>query len=418
MVPETLRLVAVSGPDRGRELAVRAGTYFVGKADSCDLVLSDGAVSRRHLELTVTASGVRVRDLDSKNGSFFGGGRFAEVTVGAGAVITVGQSELRFTATRAPRLPPSAADHFGGLIGRSLAMRETYAVLERIAAADAPVLIEGETGTGKELAAEAIRAAGGRGAPLVVCDLGAVTPSLIESELFGHVRGAFTGADRDRDGAFVLADGGTLFLDEVGELDPALQPRLLRALERRQVKPIGASALREVDVRVIAATNRDLGAEVQAGRFRSDLFYRLSVLRVRLPPLRERKEDVPLLLAHFIGPARVTVHAEARALLVDYDWPGNVRELKNVIQRALSLLGDEREITPRHLGLAEQVVTPERFHEAKQLLVADWELDYLRRLLARTDGNMARAARLAGLERAYLYRLVKKHGLRADEGEP
>jgi transcriptional regulator with PAS, ATPase and Fis domain len=407
--------VAVSGPDRGRELVLSQGTYFVGKAEGCDLVLGDTAVSRRHLEVAVTADGVLVRDLGSKNGSFLGGARFTEVTVGVGAVVRIGETELRLTAGRGPQLEPSSATAFGPLLGRSLAMREVFAVLERVAASDAPILIEGETGTGKELCAQAIHAASQRAAgPLTICDLGATAPSLIESELFGHVRGAFTGADRDRDGAFVCAQGGTLFLDEVGELDVSLQPRLLRALERRQVKPLGGREMVQVDTRVVAATNRNLVDEVQAGRFRADLYYRLSVLRVRLPPLRDRKEDLPLLIERFLHEQAldVTVSAEAQALLLDYDWPGNVRELNNVIRRATSLLAGERVITPRHLGIDEHIVTPERFHEAKQFLVDGWEVDYLRRLLARTDGNMSRAARLAGLERAYLYRLVKKHGLR------
>jgi two-component system, NtrC family, nitrogen regulation response regulator GlnG len=415
-VPESVRVLVVSGPDRGRELVVRSGTYFVGKAEGCDLVLADGAVSRRHLELVVTRDGIVVRDLGSKNGSYLRGVRFSEVTVGAGAVITIGESELRLTGERAPRLEPSSAESFGALAGRSLVMRELFGLLERVAASDAPVLLEGETGTGKELCAHAIHAASGRaGRPLTICDLGAVTPTLIESELFGHVRGAFTGADRDRKGAFASADGGTLFLDEIGELDGTLQPRLLRALERHQIKPLGASELLQVDTRVVAATNRNLADEVQAGRFRADLFYRLTVLRVRLPALRERKEDIPLLVERFIAEDApgVTLSADAQALLVDYDWPGNVRELRNVIRRAASLLGGERVITTHHLGIAEQVVTPERFHEAKQLLVDRWETDYLKQLLERTDGNMSRAARIAGLERAYLYRLCKKHGLRA-----
>jgi DNA-binding NtrC family response regulator len=397
---------------------LRKGTDFIGKAEGCDLVLTDGAVSRRHLELAVTPDGVRVRDLESKNGSFLRGARFSEVTVGAGAILTVGQTELRLAAERATGAEPSTAEHFGGLVGRSLVMREVFGLLELVAQSDAPVLIEGETGTGKELCAQAIHEAGKRARkPLVVCDLGAVTPSLIESELFGHVRGAFTGADRDRDGAFVCAHGGSLFLDEVGELDASLQPRLLRAIERHQVKPVGARGFVEVETRVVAATNRNLADECQAGRFRSDLFYRLSVLRVRLPPLRDRKEDIPLLVARFLAEdcPGAELSDEARALLVDHDWPGNVRELRNVIRRATSLLGGERTITPRHLGIAEQIVTPERFHEAKESLVADWENDYLKRLLARTGGNMSRAARIAGLERAYLYKLVKKHGLRATD---
>jgi DNA-binding NtrC family response regulator len=335
-------------------------------------------------------------------------------------VLGIGETELRCSAARSSALEPSSAERFGALVGRSLVMRELFALLERVAGGDAPVLIEGETGTGKELCAEAIHAAGARAAkPFVVCDLGAAPSSLIESELFGHVRGAFTSADRDRDGAFAIADGGTLFLDEIGELDLPAQPRLLRALERRQIKRVGDHAYRAVDVRVIAATNRQLAAETHAGRFRSDLYYRLTVVRVALPPLRERKEDLPLLVAELLSHERpgVTLSPDAQALLADYEWPGNVRELKNVLCRAVSVLGNEHVVTPRHLGIADQIVTPERFHAAKELLIADWELDYLKRLLVRASGNMSRAARLAGLERAYLYRLVKKHGLRASDEE-
>jgi DNA-binding NtrC family response regulator len=298
-------------------------------------------------------------------------------------------------------------------------MRELFTLLERVAASDAPVLIEGETGTGKELCAHAIHAASVRKRkPLTICDLAAAAPSLIESELFGHVHGAFTGADRDRDGAFFCADGGSLFLDEIGELDAALQPRLLRALERSEFKPLGGEMVR-VDARVIAATNRNLAAEVQAGRFRSDLYYRLTVLRVALPPLRVRREDIPLLVERFLGQDApgASVDVEAMALLVDYDWPGNVRELRNVVRRATSLLAGERVIEPRHLGIEGPVSGPERFHEAKQALVSAWETEYLKQLLARSGGNMSRAARVAGLERAYLYRLVRKHGLRGSEGD-
>ncbi len=415
-IPEGLRLVVVAGPDRGRELALARGTYFVGKAEGCDLVLTDSAVSRRHLQIAVGRDGVQVRELDSKNGSFLGGVRLTEVTILAGASITVGETTLRLTSASDAGLPPSSADSFGALFGRSLVMRQLFAVLERVAQSDAPVLIEGETGTGKELCAHALHAASARRKrPLTICDLGAATPSLIESELFGHVRGAFTGADRNRVGAFVSADGGSLFLDEIGELDAAVQPRLLRALERGEVKPLGSSEMVRVDTRVIAATNRNLAAEVQAGRFRSDLFFRLTVLRVALPPLRDRRDDIPLLVERFLAEDApgVTIGSEAQALLLDHDWPGNVRELRNVVRRATSLIGGERVVTPRHLGIADRVVGPARFHEGKQALVDAWEADYLKRLLLRTDGNMSRAARLAGLERAYLYKLVRKHGLRA-----
>jgi transcriptional regulator with GAF, ATPase, and Fis domain len=303
LVPSSLRLVVLSGPDAGRELRLERGTYLVGKAPGCALTLTDPSVSRQHLELQVGSEGVQVKDLDSTNGSYYGGARFTTLTVGAGAIVTIGQTELKLAAEtgRMQVLPPSQLDRYHGLIGKSLRMREVYSLLERIAQTDVAVLIEGETGTGKELCAEAIHAAGARAPkPFIICDLAGVSRSLIESELFGHVRGAFTGADRDREGAFTAAHGGTIFIDEVGELELEVQPRLLRALEGRKVKPVGATQYREIDVRVIAATNRDLREEVRAGRFRDDLYHRLAVVKVLLPPLRERKEDIPLLVDAFL----------------------------------------------------------------------------------------------------------------------
>jgi DNA-binding NtrC family response regulator len=431
-LPSPLRLLVISGPDAGRELCLERGTYLVGKEPGCALVLTDPAVSRHHLEVAVLEGGLRVRDLDSKNGSLYQGARFSEITVGAGAVIRCGRSELRVVPEGfRDALPPSTRDHFGQLLGPSLTMRELFGVLERVADSDVGVLIEGETGTGKELCAEAIHAASRRAqGPFAVCDLASISRTLIEAELFGHVRGAFTGADRDRDGAFVTAAGGTIFIDEVGELDLEMQPRLLRALERRQIKPVGASGYRSVDVRVVAATNRDLAAEVRAGRFRDDLYHRIAVVRVRLPSLRERKEDIPHLVSHFLasagGAPPAMVPPETMALLVSHDWPGNVRELKNVLDRGLSLLprpeGAAPEppvLTPELLGLATAATgaiappVPTRFHEAKENLVHAWERDYLTTLLTRASGNISRAAREAGMDRVYLHRLLKKHGIDA-----
>src|SRR5262245_22695523 len=288
-MPARLRLVVLSGPDRGKQLVLTHGTYFVGKHPRCALVLTDARVSRRHLELRIGAQGVEARDLGSRNGSFFRGARFSEILVGTGAVLTLGDTELTLLSDESPTpMLPSVAEAFHGLRGRALAMRQVFAVLERVAPSDAVVLIEGETGSGKEVCAEAIHAASARaGGPFVVCDLGAIARGLLEAELFGHARGAFTGAAHERAGAFESAHGGTLFLDEIGGLEPELQPRLLRAIERRQIARVGETQHRTVDVRVIAATNRDLGEEVKAGRFREDLFHRLSVARVRLPPLRE-----------------------------------------------------------------------------------------------------------------------------------
>jgi DNA-binding NtrC family response regulator len=430
VVPQRLRLVVLSGPDAGKEIDLERGTYLIGKAPGCALTLTDAGVSRQHLEIQLTADGVIVKDLESTNGSYYGGARFTTVTVGAGAVLTIGTTELKLAPGEAGRslaLLPSDADRFRGLTGKSLKMREVYALLERIAQSDVAVLIEGETGTGKELCAEAIHDAGQRKQkPFIICDLAGVSRSLIESELFGHVRGAFTGADRDREGAFALAHGGTIFIDEVGELETEVQPRLLRALEQRKVKPVGASGYRDVDVRVIAATNRDLREEVKAGRFRDDLYHRLAVIKVTLPPLRERKEDIPLLVDAFLGRAGrpIQVPPETLALLGDYDWPGNVRELKNVIERGLSLMApDSNVLEPSLLGLEPPVreaggspvawatIGPEGFREAKERLISAWERDYVSQLLKKTNGNVSQAAREGGIDRVYLHRLMKKHGI-------
>jgi DNA-binding NtrC family response regulator len=308
-------------------------------------------------------------------------------------------------------------------------MRHVFAVLERVAMTDACVLVHGETGTGKELVAEAIHRASPRGKKaFVVCDLASLPKTLIESELFGHIRGSFTGADRDREGAFEAADGGTLFLDEVGELELDVQPRLLRALERHQVKPVGATAYRTVDVRVVAATNRDLQAEVKAGRFREDLYHRLAVVSVKLPPLRDRPEDIPRLVTHFLGSVTKDppqVPPSTMAALRAHEWPGNVRELRNVIERAVSLgagapmldaalFGFEPPLPmapPEGASAPPRVDTDVPFKEAKERLVDAWEREYVKQLLERAEGNISLAARQGGIDRVYLHRLLKKHGL-------
>jgi DNA-binding NtrC family response regulator len=302
-------------------------------------------------------------------------------------------------------------------------MREVFTLLERLVASDADVLIQGETGTGKELCAEALHAGSRRaGKPFVVVDLAGLAPALIESELFGHVKGAFTGAQADRAGAFERAQGGTVFLDEVGELPPEVQPRLLRALERRQVKRVGANNYRALDVRVLAATHVDLEASVKAGRFRGDLFHRLAVLRVTLPPLRERPEDIPLLIDTVLsraGRPPGALSEQTRALLTQYPWPGNVRELRNVVERVVSL-GEEALPDLRTDARSGPVGTALElpFKQAKEQLIEGFERDYLRGLLERCEGNISRAAREAGIARMYLRKLLQKHGMAArDDGD-
>jgi transcriptional regulator with GAF, ATPase, and Fis domain len=415
---ETLALRVIDGPDRGRSLDLDVGVYTVGKSAACAFVLTDPQVSRQHLEVCVDETDVVVRDLGSTNGSLHAGARFVELAIGRGAVIQIGGTLLQVMQREESATSLSDRDSFGALTGSSLGMRRLYSILERVAPTDATVLIEAETGTGKELCAEALHGASARAKrPFVVCDLSSMSRTLIESELFGHKRGAFTGATTDRRGAFEAAQGGTLFLDEVGELELSLQPRLLRALETGRVRRLGESDYREVDVRVVAATHRDLAEDVRAGAFRNDLYHRLAVVKVTIPPLRERKEDLPWLVARLLDDGQ-RVAPEVLGLFNEYDWPGNVRELKNVLERARTLTTGA--LDPAALGLqldrraASSTIDP--YHDAKQKLIDTWEQAYVARLLASTNGNVSEAARRCGLGRAYLHRLVRKYGLGDDGG--
>ncbi len=318
---------------------------------------------------------------------------------------------------------PSASRRFGELVGESLVMRELFAVLQLVSASDVTVLVTGETGTGKELVARAIHdASHRRGKPFVAVDCGALPEALLESELFGHVRGAFTGAVGDRKGAFPRADGGTLFLDELGAVSPAVQARLLRALEAKTVRPVGADVERAVDVRVVAATPVDLGARVAEGHFRSDLFYRLSVVALELPPLRSRREDLPLLVEELLR-RRGFACGELRGPNLDrlqaHAWPGNVRELRNVIERALALSVGAKDFGTLRLGLDAQppeggasvVRTDVPYKDSKDEVLAAFERHYLRDVHARFDGNVSAGARFAGVDRKHWRELLHRHGL-------
>jgi DNA-binding NtrC family response regulator len=421
--------VVIEGPDMGRAASLRGGSITVGSDPGCDLLLSDPRVSRRHLEITATAGGFEVRDLGSKNGTMFEGAAIHTATLGAGATLRLGTSYLRIQPeAHGLALPPSERRRLGELVGESLAMRELFTILEHAADSEVTVLLEGETGTGKELCARAIHEHGARRrAPLVALDCGALPEGLVESELFGHLRGAFTGAMQARKGAFVRASGGTLFLDEVDSLPLALQSRLLRALESRRVRPVGGDDEVEVDVRVIAACQRDLALAVARGEFRPDLYYRLSVLRVGLPPLRAHREDLVISVAELL--ARRGFEADAKTItganlerLIAYAWPGNVRELRNVLDRALALSPGARsfaelrvslpgeEFGP-NLGDALAVRTDLPYAEAKQQLLDGFEARYLADLLARHDGNISAAARDAAVDRKHLRALLRKHAL-------
>jgi DNA-binding NtrC family response regulator len=426
--------VVIEGPDMGRATALRQAPITIGSDPSCDLVLADPRVSRKHLEIRALAGGsFVVRDLGSKNGTLFQGAAITEVTVGAGATFRLGNTYLRIQPEpHGLDLPPSERRRLGDLVGESLAMRELFTILEYAADSEVTVLLEGETGTGKELCARAIHEhSSRRRGPLVALDCGSLPEGLVESELFGHVRGAFTGALEARKGAFMRAHGGTLFLDEVDSLPLTLQPRLLRALESRRVRPVGGDDEAEIDVRVIAACQQDLATAVTRGEFRPDLFYRLSVLRVVLPPLRARREDLaPTIRELLVRRGLFEPESEAEIAgpnlerLIAYGWPGNVRELRNVLDRALALSPKARSFAELRISLpgespgesmgerAELAVRSDlAFAEAKQLLLDAFERRYLEDLLARNDGNISAAAREAQLDRKHLRNLLRKHGL-------
>jgi DNA-binding NtrC family response regulator len=420
----------LAGPAAGAEIDVPPIGVVIGADPGCDVVLDDPSVSGRHCTVRPTPTGFDVTDLGSKNGTLIDGVAITKVTAPAGAVLRLGHSLVQLLpADEVVDIPPSSNDRFGDLYGQSVAMRQVFAVLERAARSDASILFLGESGTGKELAARAVHDASPRaGGPFVVFDCGAATDTLIESDLFGHVRGAFTGAQGDRIGAFAAAHGGTLFLDEIGDLPVALQPKLLRMLEAGEVIPLGSRKPERFDVRVVAATHRDVFAEVARGGFRGDLYYRLAVVEVHLPPLRARQGDLHRLVQVFLeraGAGRLAAGVGGPALerLERYHWPGNVRELRNVITRAVALSapGDDFASLPILLrptvgapAAAEAVAhkADRPFHDAKQEVVDRFEREYLSDLVRRADGNLSQAARLAGLERKFLYRLLERAGLR------
>jgi DNA-binding NtrC family response regulator len=413
----------IKGPDRGEQVPLLNKPITFGSSPSCDLVLTDKTVSRRHAMALLDGEEVLVRDLGSTNGSFIQGSRFKEITVGFGAEIKLGRTVIKFLPNEETVTPAeSEADSFGQLVGRDVKMRRMFGLLADIAPNDATVLIEGESGTGKELIAEEIHNHSTRArGPFVVVDCGAISRDLIESELFGHVRGAFTGAASDRKGAFAEANGGTIFLDEIGELPLDMQPTLLRALDKRAIRRVGSNTYDRIDVRVIAATNRELREEAAKRTFREDLYYRLAVIRVHLPPLRERGQDIQLLIEHFMrmygGGKQLRLAPEDLQRLRAYGWPGNVRELRNVMERACVLSRGELLNIDDALG-AEQISQPSLgvrtdlpFKEAKGQLVEHFEREYIVDLMKRHKMNLSAASREAQIDRKHLRELIRKYGL-------
>jgi DNA-binding NtrC family response regulator len=454
------RLEVIAGPDKGLVRDIEAPVIRIGARRGSELQLSDGKVSGLHCEIQLDERGYRLFDLDSTNGTYTAGLRVNDVYIGPNTQISVGATKIRFEPLgESVEVALADASSFGDMIGRSVKMRELFARLDKLAQSDATVLITGETGVGKELVAESLHDYSPRKkGPFVVLDCGSIPQNLIESELFGHERGSFTGATSAYAGAFERADGGTVFLDEIGELPVEMQPKLLRVLERHEVRRIGGSKTISVDMRVVAATNRDLGVEVNRGRFREDLYYRLAVARVHVPPLRERRDDIPLLLEHLLtvtpGGDVAKLEPETIELMMKHDWPGNVRELRNVIERAVLLSeapANEAQFRRTYVpgaaaaaavpGAAARVGEPQTdrgavadgaptsgppdddnvmvmaidtetpFKIAKRDLVAEFERRYISQLLERHGGNISAAARAAGIDRMSIHKMLNRLGL-------
>lgn len=418
-----IRVSVTAGPDAGASRDVVSSTLRIGSASDNDLALTDSTVSRRHCAIEPVPGGVRIRDEGSTNGILIGNMQVADATISGPVQLQLGNTRISIEPlSETVSREQTTAERFGDLLGRSRRMRELFADLARIAPTDATLLIEGETGCGKELVAESVHAASKRAeGPFVVFDCSAVAPTLIESELFGQERGAYTGAVSGP-GLFEQANGGTIFLDELGELSKELQPKLLRVLERREVRRLGSRRTVSVDVRVLCATNRNLMAEVQRGNFREDLYFRLATAVVRVPPLRDRMDDLPLLVEHFLARAQSSlgvsdIPAPVWNMFKTHRWPGNVRELWNAVQRFIikpeSVFASELSSPSANLrpALLPSSGPLPHLRLARRDATDAFELAYLQALLARTGNNMKSASAMADVSRQMIQKLMRKHGL-------
>jgi DNA-binding NtrC family response regulator len=418
----TLRLEVLAGPDAGKAFTSAESTVTVGTAEDNDLQLTDGTVSRYHLELRRQGDRIQLVDPGSTNGTQVGAALIERGSIAPGTAIDLGKTRLQVSDGQTVTLEMHRGEQLGELYGATPVMRRLMARITRVAQTEVPVLLVGESGTGKELIAQATHEASPRAsAPFITVDCGALSPGVVASELFGHERGAFTGAERRHEGAFERAHGGTVFLDEIGELPPALQTSLLGVLERRRFRRVGGADELEANVRIVSATNRDLRAEVNGGTFRLDLYYRIAVVRMEVPPLRERAEDIPLLVEHFLKGAGVQAPMSSLFPAATLDtlrlhrWPGNVRELRNVVEAFIATgeapALDAPSAPPPALGPS----APEpqgTYRDVRKRMLDQFERRFLEELLARSQGNVSQAARMADMDRSHLIDMLRRHKLR------
>jgi transcriptional regulator with GAF, ATPase, and Fis domain len=403
---------------------VTAAGVVVGKDPTCDAPIDDPFVSARHLRIEPRGAAWALVDLGSTNGTFVSGARVERAQLPLGTPVQLGDAEIVLEPRDLPG--PRPAETFEGMVTGDAGMRQMFELVERVAASDAAATILGETGTGKELVARALHARSPRrDGPFIPVNCSAIAESLIESELFGHEKGAFSGAERLRRGAFEEADRGTIFLDEIGELPLDLQPKLLRALELGEVKRVGASRPLSVDVRIVAATHRDLRALVRAGKFREDLFYRLCVVPITVPPLRQRRGDVRALAEAFLDRASprgavLRWSPEAMARLEGYDWPGNVRQLRNVVQRALLFRGEGAVIPPGAVTFEDTRVSPADTGDDDTMYVRGLTLEQIEReairlSLRRNGAKRAAVVKELQIAKSTVLKRIAQWGLQ-DEG--
>jgi DNA-binding NtrC family response regulator len=419
----TLSVKVVAGPDAGLSVVDATEPVTVGLAEGNQLRLTDPSVSRFHVELSRRGDKVLVRDLGSTNGTLVQGLVLLDAAVPPGTVLHLGHTQLEVGGGKTRSLELSEADALGPLKGQSPVMRALLARIDKAARSESAALLTGESGTGKELIARALHERGPRAKrPFITVDCGSLSPGLVASELFGHERGAFTGAERKHLGAFEQADGGTVFLDEIGELSMALQASLLGVLERQRFRRVGGSEDISVNVRVISATHRDLRAAVNAGTFRLDLFFRLAVVKLDVPPLRARVDDLELLIGHFLREAGSETSLEqlfpkdTLTALRAHQWPGNVRELRNLVESTLAM-GETPplELASPAAGTEPALPGPERtYKDARAELLHRFEASYLAKLMAVTKDNVSAAARHAKMDRSHLIELLQRHGLRSE----